>query len=174
MKHFAIEIKYGLIMGLISMIWVGLEFFAARELEAFWLGNVMGMLAIFIPVTVIYLAFREIKNRMPNKLTFIRSLGSGLLIGSISGLLSAAFLLIYMYVNPDVISSYFEQVAKTMQDAGHDPHSIDEALDNLATLYNPPMQALFMFLGSSIAGTILGGAFGWIFRSKPIKPGKTT
>lgn len=165
MNTYKLELTYGLIMGLATMLWIGLEFFIATELNMPQLGSFTGFFALIIPLIVIYLALKKKKARN-GSLKFLHAVRSGLIIGVVAGVLGALFLLAYLYLNPDIMSGYFAYVAETMQEAGEDQQVINEALDDLATLYNPPIQALLMLAGTTVSGMIIGGLYGAILRTR--------
>lgn len=163
------EWKYGLTLGLASMIWIGLEFFIANELHMPQLGDYTGYVAVVIPATLMFLGVRALKREQKGSLKLMEAVRLGFFSGVFAGALSGTFLLLYLYLNPDVISGYLTYVAESMQEAGNDQAAIDEALADLTGLYSPPIQAGLMFVGTLTVTTLMSGIVGIALRTKTAK-----
>ena len=153
--------KYGLVLGFVTSIWIGMDFFIVKELGRPDLGNYTGAFAIIILIIVIMSALKNQKKS--GQFSFLHIVKLGALIGLIGGFIAALFLFIYLTLNPESMSSYFMYVAETMRATGESQQAIDEAVQNLASLNNPQMQALMMFIGSIVSSIALSIIF-WIFK----------
>lgn len=162
------EVKYGLIMGLALMIWIGLEFFFAKELKMPRLSDASSLLIFLVPMIAVYLALREKKRAAGNNLSYIEAIRCGLLIGLVSGLLASIFLVAYLYANPQIISGYVTYISEMMREAGQNEEAINDAITNLTGLYSPPMQGFFMLVGSMAITLIFSSIFGFFLKTKPI------
>ncbi|MRX47775.1 DUF4199 domain-containing protein [Pedobacter puniceum] len=103
----------GIIIGVVSVIWVIIMHFAGinpenvKESDNRWLEYT----SVIIPIIGLYLGIRGFKNRNNNSLTFFEGVFEGFKIMAISGLIAGAFSSLYFsFLNLEFSSDYMERI----------------------------------------------------------------
>lgn len=161
-----LDVKYGFLLGVIAILWVGLEFRLAIEFQFHELADAASFLGLLIPVFFVYIALREKKIVSNGNLNCVNALKSGARMGVIAGLISGLFLALYLYFFPEVMESYFLFLTESLRMAGESQETIDHSIQDFGSLYNPWVQGLFMFIGTLGTTFVISGIFGYLMRTK--------
>ena len=148
------ELRYGLIGGFLTVIWMSLGYYLG------WEKSEMGkyapylsliILAITIYITVLFKRDRDLGGAINFKEAFMAGLSVSFVMGAMVGL----FLLIYsQYINPDLVNQMITETKdyyKTQQNVSQE--QIDNAVEGVKAMYSP-----FGQLTYGIGTTMLTGA----------------
>jgi len=149
-------VKYGLILGVLSCAWVLLEYilgFHGNNVEA---GEKSGFLAIIIPLAVIFLALREHKTvDLGGSLTFAQAIKAGLIICSISSLITTLFMLLYNnMLNPEWIETTLTYQKNKMYESGSSDEEIEMAMMMTEKFYGSYALYPIMYVSSLFMGMV--------------------
>jgi predicted histidine transporter YuiF (NhaC family) len=101
---FPSEIKFGIIAGLCTCIWVLIEYFLGFQTQYLDIGEYTDYVSDILPFVFTYLCFRKIylKNSHKNVFTYKKGLISGLKISTTMAIVSTLFMAAYYkYINPN-------------------------------------------------------------------------
>lgn len=144
-----IAIRWGVALGVAICVWTMalhvLGFYTVR-LAA---GQIADVAAAVLPLAVIVLALRERRRSVGRGLRLVESAQTGLVIGIVSGPISAAFLWWYHHrVNPRWLDLLVEWKTETMRAAGATAADIAMAADALRAGGTDQAQIIGGLLGS--------------------------
>ena len=161
-----LEIKYGLYIGIATIIYVFFEFYLSSVLNRPDLGTYTGAIAILIPIIGLIYGLKEKKKTLHGTLTFKQAVKSGFYISLVAALLNAVFVFIYISLKPDVMQNYFDYLRETMQENGASEEDISAQLELVQKTFTPGIQALYFFVSTTVVGTIISGLIGIFYRNK--------
>lgn len=148
----AVGLRYGLLSGLIYVIYLFVLFVAnlATNTAAGWLG-------LLIPAAGIYLAHRDYKARNNGFMSYGQGLGIGVILSAMSGLLTGAFNYAYRtFIDPEMAGRMMEEVRAKMEEAGNmTDEQIDGALKMSAKFSDGPISIVFGLLVAVFTGFLL-------------------
>ena len=146
----SVSIKWGMINGLISIIFFVVVDFAgqAGNQALSWIGGV-----IFLVLLIF--AHKEFKNDGDGYMSFGQGLGIGTLVALISSLISSVFTFIYVsFINTNFIDAIREKSIADMEAKGQSQAQIDQAMP-FVEMFTSPAAMLIM-------GVLMGVLFGFI------------
>lgn len=145
----AIGAKGGLYTGLV-LILISLIVFLAG-----WYGNKYGstISSVISYIIGIFLTHKAFKDQGNGYLTYAQGLGLGTILGGVSGILSSAFMVIYLTViDPALMQTQMETARIQLEEDGMSDAQIDQALE-ISEMFMSPVS---MFLMGIVGGIIFG------------------
>jgi hypothetical protein len=162
-----ISIRYGVICGLLTCFWMMSEFLLGLHNEHYDYGQYTEYFALFIPLVTIFLALREKRRSSPSHASFANLLGTGIFMAAISGLIIAAFFVVYIqYINPDWQNIIVAHKAQKLFSEGASFEQLANAAENYKTMSLSHNQFTFVFGGSFIIGSLVSLIYSTILRRK--------
>jgi hypothetical protein len=155
--------KYGLYTGLAFLLFLSLVYPLKLSEDP-----IISILSLVISVAGIYYAFREYKAYNEGYISFSQGFGIGMLVSTISGLISGVFYLVYLKM---INLAEKDKMKQVFLDAFEKQNMKDEELEMAEKMleYIPEMMFLGSVFGSLILGLVLSLALGSIF-NKPRPP----
>ncbi|XOV91484.1 MAG: DUF4199 domain-containing protein [Bacteroidota bacterium] len=145
----SIAIKYGVILGLISIIFfIVLDFLGKAHEQGGW--NYLGLI---FSIVAYYFAYKEFKDDGDGYMSYGQGLGIGTLSGLFSSIISGTFTIIYVsFINPSFLENLKQvQIAK-MEEQGLSDAQIQGAQPMMDLFTSPFM----MFIMAIVVGTFFG------------------
>lgn len=144
----SISIKYGLILGLIGIIYFVILDFLGQAQNQSW--NYLG---IIFSIIAFYLAYKEFKVDGDGFMSYSQGLGIGTLSSLISSAISGLFTLIYI----NFINTSFMENMKQMQIAKLEEQGLSDAqIEQAAPMMEMFMSPIAMFFMVILIGTFFG------------------
>ncbi|MFH1712368.1 MAG: DUF4199 domain-containing protein [Patescibacteria group bacterium] len=154
-NEYQIEITYGLIIGVLTIAWLLIQQYAGIDRLATEMIKYLSLVVISIPVIGISIGLRAKKKSLNGKITFWQACSSGLIMATISGILTGIFLFIFLSISPAITDSYIEYVRTSMTAAGQSSTEVTETIAFLQNQLSPINQALNAIFGSVVTGGII-------------------
>jgi hypothetical protein len=131
------------------------------------------MPVIFIGVAI-YMGLK-VRRETTGELTYGQGLGTGVVIGLISGGIGAIFMFIYLtYINPELMDYISEKAMAGMREGMKEQKMPEEKMESIVAaskmMFSAPMQAIFMFLGQTVIGLVLSLIIAAFTRTKEPEP----
>jgi len=145
----SVALKYGLLTGLISIIYTLFSYLT----ETF--GSIFLNLFIALAITIIglVLAMREFRKKNGGFMTYGQGLGIGMIVAVTASILSGIFIFLYTsYVDPTITEKIVDSVMDQMGAFGLDDSQLDEARDKMLADTTP-----FKQLTSALTNGLFGG-----------------
>lgn len=144
----SVAIKYGLILGLIGIIYFILLDFLGKAQDQGW--NYLGLV---FTIVAFYFAYKEFKEDGDGFMSYGQGLGIGTLVSLFSSILSGAFTGIYItYINPAFMENAKQvQIAK-LEEQGLSDAQIEQAQPMMDLFTSPFM----IFIMAIFVGTFFG------------------
>lgn len=145
-----VAIKWGLILGIVSIVIFLITYFAGLMGNSFigWLGPIATGVAM-------YLAHKEFKESGDGFLSYGKGLGIGTYVAAVSAVISSVFTFIYIkFINTDYLMEFQDMMRAQFEEKGMADEQIDAALDMMSKFQSPEIM---------LGGGILGGiAIGFV------------
>ncbi len=168
-----ISIRYGLILGLISVI----TSFAMMSMDMMDFSgqksNVLSnVLSFGTAIVGLYLAINEHKTKeLGGFISLGRCVKIGLLVGLISGLISAVGMFIYFqFIAPDYLLSAMEQVRDGLEEKGLSSDQIEQSMGFIKMSMSPASFAIFGLIGHIIIDVLVALILGFFIKKESISP----
>ncbi|MFI5135632.1 MAG: DUF4199 domain-containing protein [Chitinophagales bacterium] len=165
------ELRYGLIGGFITLIWMGIGDWQGWDQIS--MGTYAPYLSLLILAVAIYVSilFKRDKD-LEGAITFGNAFITGISVSFMIGLMVGAYLLVYtQYINPDVVN----QAVKEAQDfyktqKGVTKEEIDNAANSAKAFYSPFGQFTYGIGTTMLTGGLIALVCAMIMRreKKPI------
>ena len=161
------EYRYGLIIGIASILWVIGEYFIASTIGRPDLGNITSILSILIPLLGLIFALRKKRQDLGEVISLKQLVKSGTLTMLIAGIITGLFIFIALTISPDLMETYYSYLATTLPEQGLTPEEVQSQIDLYRQYGSAPYQAFFFITGSVISGILLSFIIGLFLRKKP-------
>ncbi|GAB2544448.1 DUF4199 domain-containing protein [Rufibacter soli] len=140
----SVGIRYGLITGFISIIYSLLLFVTGLHLN-----KGFSYLAILIPIVGIVFAYRNFKNENGGFMSYGQGLGTGTILGAVSGVMSSIFSYIYIkFIDGSIMEQIRNGSIEEMEQKGLSDEQIDNAIKITEKFSTPEMMFLFGLIGA--------------------------
>ncbi|QCR23212.1 DUF4199 domain-containing protein [Pontibacter sp. SGAir0037] len=147
----SVALKYGLIFGLISVVYSLILMLADLGTNK-WLGG----LGYIILIVAIVVAIKEFKQRSGGFMSYGQGLGIGTLISAVVGLLGGIFMWAYTsFVDTNYMSNMMEQQRIELENRGMSDEQIDAALEMGQKFQGPLITIFAALIGYVIIGFII-------------------
>lgn len=157
-----IEIKYGIIFSLASLVWVSMEYVLGLHSTFIELHPMVSPLFATVAITVMYLGMSARKKAMGGQVTYFEIFMSGLYISIVVVLLSPIPLYIFnTHINPD----FFESMTNLAVNQGKMP------LEQAQEYFSYMGYVKQSIVGGLVMGVITSAIVALFLRSKPKKEG---
>jgi hypothetical protein len=168
-----VSVRYGLIWGGISI---------AISLISFLLGvdpampdtgtaakMIIGLIGFAVPAWAVFAAIKQHRDQeLGGYLSLGRGIGVGTLSGLVAGVISAIWIVLYvMVINPGFTASLQEAQTAQMESQGMSEEQIEMAVSMAGWFTNPGFLAFSQLFGGVITGFILGLIIGAIMKREP-------
>lgn len=128
-----VAIKWGLILGIISIVLFLAIYFAGLMGES-WPSWVSGL----VMAAIIYLAHKEFKDQGDGYMSYGKGLGLGTLVSLVSGAISSIFTYVYIkFINVDYVTELLDITRFKMEDEGQSDDQIDMAMGFVEKMMTP-------------------------------------
>ncbi|MBV6639751.1 MAG: DUF4199 domain-containing protein [Cyclobacteriaceae bacterium] len=144
----SVSIKYGLILGMIGIIYFILLDFLGKAQDQGW--NYLG---IVFSIVAFYFAYKEFKEDGDGYMTYGQGLGIGTLASLISSVISGIFTVVYInYINSAFMENMRQMQIAKMEEQGMSDAQIEQAMPMVEMFSSP----IAMFIMIIIFGTFFG------------------
>ncbi|MEQ8473681.1 MAG: DUF4199 domain-containing protein [Marinoscillum sp.] len=151
----SVAIKYGVIAGLIGIIFFVIQDFAglAGNPDFSWIGMVI---SIVITAVIITLAQKEYKKNGDQYMNYGEGLGLGTLLSLFSGIISSIFVYIYVsFINPEFVENIRQQQIVAMEEQGMSDAQIEQGMKMAENFSGPTAMFIFGLLGAVFFGFVV-------------------
>ncbi|MEQ9305719.1 MAG: DUF4199 domain-containing protein [Marinoscillum sp.] len=151
----SVAIKYGVIGGLIGIIFFVIQDFAglAGDPDFGWVSMVI---SIAITAVIIALAQKEYKANGDQFMNYGEGLGLGTLLSVVSGLLSSVFTYVYVsFINPTFVENIRQQQIVAMEEKGLSDAEIEQGMKMAENFSGPTALFIFGLLGAVFFGFLI-------------------
>lgn len=148
----SVAVRYGLLTGLISIIYLFLTFATGQVAN-----QVLQWVGIIIPIGGIYLAHRAFKKLNGGFMSYGEGLGIGTVLSLVSGIVSALFNYVYKaFIDPDVQTQTMDAMRKKFEEkGGMTDAQIDQTLSMTAKFSTGPIGLAIGIVGALIMGVLI-------------------
>ena len=161
-------IRYGLIGGLISVIWALIGNLTGITLptNGFMMMMLSALVGLIIYVGIIVYAVRHHRdNELGGYISLGRIVQMGIVISIISGLIGVIFNYVYVtFIDPNFIETMMEGMEEMFANLGMDEDQIEEALAGTEAGFEPLTMIKNGLLYSGILGAVVSLIIGFIMR----------
>lgn len=159
-----IALNYGLLLGLISIVFSVILYVTGNHLDRPWWGSIVSFI---IMAGAIYYGIKAFKDESGQFLSLGEALKVGLAISLIAGIIGAIFNYIFVTViEPDFVTQMLELTREKMFE--QNPNMTEEqakmALDMSEKFMSPSMMSMFAIIGSLFFGFIISLIAGLIMK----------
>jgi glucan phosphoethanolaminetransferase (alkaline phosphatase superfamily) len=145
-----VGLKYGIYLALVSIIYT-----LILQISGLAANQSLGYVGIIFMVVALILAHRDFK-RSNEYMSYGQGLGIGMIIVSISSVLSSIFSYIYIkFVDSSMLDVIREQGMAQMEKRGMSDAQIEQAMEMQAKFTTPEMILIFGILGGIFFGFIV-------------------
>ncbi|GAA3933556.1 DUF4199 domain-containing protein [Hymenobacter algoricola] len=147
----AVGIRYGLLVGLASVIFTFILFATGQE------GNVpLSLLGMVIWIVGVVLAHKFFKANNGGFMSYSQGLGIGTLLSAVSGVLGAIFRYVYMeFIDPSATQRGMDLARAKLETQGMDDAQIDQAVAMSQKFSSGPIGLVIAIISSIVLGFIL-------------------
>lgn len=148
----SVAIRYGLLTGLVSILYMFLTFATGQESN-----QAMQWASLIIPIVSIYLAHTAFKKQNGGYMSYGQGLGIGVLLTLVSGVLTIAFNYLYRtIIDPDLPARILEGVRTKMEAKGNMTDTqIDQAMAMTAKFSTGPLSLVIGLVASLLMGLLI-------------------
>lgn len=148
----SVAVRYGLLTGLVSIIFMFVVFATGQESN-----QAISWTSLVIPIGGIYLAHKAFRQFNAGFMSYGQGLGIGVLLTLISGILGSIFNYVYRtFVDPDLASRTIEAMRTKMEAGGNmSDAQIDQAVGLASKFSTGPIALAIGIVGSIIMGLLL-------------------
>ena len=148
-----IGLKYGIIIGLVFIVYGMILEFMGLELET---QQYFGYLNYVLLVVVIVLAHKAFKEGGDGYMSIGQGLGIGTLISLVGGAISGVFSYIYIkFIDDSMLTKIKDLQIEKMEEQGMDDAQIEQAMEIAGKLMSAEMIPVWAILGMLFIGFIL-------------------
>jgi len=167
-------LKFGLITGAISVVWLFGSFTLFTwlsgkygwDIQVSTIRGIGGLLSIPIQAIGIYMAMQNIK-QISGSLTYGRAVKTGLVVAVTIATVVAIFSLLYCTViNPGYAEFMVHDAQKTMIAKGESQQDISQASVAVRNEFSAGMQVMQALVGQFVTGTIMSLIIGLFIKTK--------
>jgi len=147
----AIGIRYGLLLGVISVIFsfLQLTFIDDPQTPLRWLS------VVFL-IAGIVLAHKQFKQHNQGFMSFGQGLAIGTILSAVSGVISGLFTYVYFtFIDPSYMTRVMEMTRSRMEDQGLTDAQVDNAMAMTQKFATGPISMVFAMLGALLVGFLI-------------------
>ena len=156
-------IKWGLIIGVASIAFSTIIFLSGQ------FGNqTLSYLGYLILIVGLVLAMKDFRTQNNGFMRYGQGLGLGSLISGVTGLLSGAFMYVYMaFVDTTLNEQLLDKAREQWEKQGMSEQQMEQAAEMSKTFMGPGVMFVFGVLGTLIFGVILSLIIAAIMKKDP-------
>ncbi|MEK7630801.1 MAG: DUF4199 domain-containing protein [Patescibacteria group bacterium] len=164
-----IELRFGLLAGGLVCLYMLAEFLLGFHTTRLDIGAYSGYGASIIPFIIYFFALRQWKlERGGGFFTMRQGVRSGLLMGMITAVILASFMLAYnTLINPSFLDKNIEVVRISLEQQGKPVGEIRDTLDHLRTTNSFPQQTVFILAGVTFEGVLISAILAYFLQKRP-------
>ncbi|CAA9289052.1 MAG: hypothetical protein AVDCRST_MAG95-3873 [uncultured Adhaeribacter sp.] len=148
----AIALRYGLISGVISIVYS----LILNITDLAFTNKALSWVSFIILVAAIVLAMREFKRQNGGFMSYGQGLGIGTLVAVISSILGGIFMYIYVkFVDSGYMDKMRNMQVAELESKGMNDEQIDQAIAISDKMMTPEMMVVFAIIGGLVFGFIL-------------------
>ncbi len=148
----AIAMRYGLISGVISIVYS----LILNITDLAFTNKALSWVSFIILVAAIVLAMREFKRQNGGFMSYGQGLGIGTLVAVISSILGGIFMYIYVkFVDSGYMDKMRDMQVAELESKGMNDEQIDQAIAISDKMMTPEMMVVFAIIGGLVFGFIL-------------------
>ncbi len=157
----SIAIKYGIILGMISIIFfILLDFLGQAQNQSGW--NYLGLI---FTIVAYYFAYREFKEDGDGFMTYGQGLGIGTLSALFSSIISGVFMFVYIsFINPNFLENVKQMQIVELEKQGLSDAQIEQAQPMMDLFTSPVMISVMAIAGGTFLGFIIALIMSAIFK----------
>lgn len=147
----SIGFKYGLILGLISIVLFIVFDFAGLSTNSWarWVG-------IIPTIALIFMAHKAFKDDGDGFMSYGQGVGIGAWLSMLSALVSSVFTMLYiMFINPSYMDAAKQEQIQQLEEQGMTDAQIEQAMSFAEMFMSPGAILIFGLIGGTIIGVII-------------------
>ncbi|MBO0360053.1 DUF4199 domain-containing protein [Hymenobacter sp. BT186] len=147
----SVGIRYGLLLGLVSVIFsfLQLTFIEDPETPLRWL-------SVIILIGGIVLAHKHFKQQNQGFMAYGQGLAIGTIVSAVSGIIGGVFTYIYFtFIDPSYMARVMELTRSRMEEKGMPDAQIDQAMAWSEKFTTGPISMIFPILGALLMGFLI-------------------
>ena len=164
------ELTWGVIIGIVTILWMTFEYILGTTLGRPDLGTYTGFFSVIIPILGLSFGLRQKRKELGGKLTFGEGVKAGLIISVISAVIASLFVFIFLSFFPQVTDSFLEYARQLIIESGGTEETASATIEQLRAQFQPLPQAIYMFFGTVITGTIISLIVSAFIKTKRKEP----
>jgi hypothetical protein len=146
-----LALKWGLISGVIFMIWTTII-----NVAGLFTNQSIQWVSLVISIVLIVMAMREYRTLDSGFMTFGEGVGLGTLLSVVSGLVSITYNLIYTnFIDPTIRQQMLDNAREQMENRGMADQQIEQAMEFTEKIQSPGLQFLVGILFAAIFGVLI-------------------
>ncbi len=164
-----IELKFGLLAGALVSLYIMGEFLLGFHTARLDIGAYSGYGASIIPFIVYFFALRRWKlERGGGFLTMRQGTRSGLLMGMITAVVLASFMLLYTHIiHPSFLDKNIEVARQELLRQGRPAGEVRDTLEYLRATNSFPQQTAFILIGVALQGVLVSAILAYFLQKRP-------
>ena len=148
----AIALRYGIIFGIISIVYS----LILNITDLAFTNRALSWVSFIILIVAIVLAMREFKQQNNNYMSYGQGLGIGTLVTTVSSFLGGVFTYIYVkFIDTGFIDKMREMQVAELEKKGMNDDQIEQAVAMSEKMMTPGMIVVFAILGGLFFGFLL-------------------
>ncbi|MDQ3291129.1 MAG: DUF4199 domain-containing protein [Bacteroidota bacterium] len=148
----AIALRYGIIFGIISIVYS----LILNITDLAFSNRALSWVSFIILIVAIVLAMREFKQQNNNYMSYGQGLGIGTLVTTVSSFLGGVFTYIYVkFIDTGFIDKMREMQVAELEKKGMNDDQIEQAVTMSEKMMTPGMIVVFAILGGLFFGFLL-------------------
>jgi hypothetical protein len=160
-----VAMTYGAISGLAASIAYLIFYFGGAAIDNKW-PQYLGWIILFVAIILGIKTYRD--QDSGGYITYSRSLGTGVLIGIFSGIITGFFtVLMFTVIDPGLVDKIIEQAQQDMIERGSSETEMEIAMTWTRKFMNPGMLFIFSMLGSAFLSFLFSLIISIFTRKEP-------
>lgn len=147
----SVALKYGVIGGLIGIIW-----FVVIDFAGFAGNQAIGSIGILFTIAVMYFSHKEYLKEGDGYMSYGDGLALGTLQNLYSGIISGVFTYIYVsFINPSFLDTIKEKQIVALEEKGMSDAEIEQAMKIAENFSGPVAMLVYAIIGGVFIGFIV-------------------
>jgi uncharacterized membrane protein len=163
------EMKYGVIIALISAVWVIAQDLVGLHDRYIEYQTTVGWLSFIIPIAGLFFAIKDKRDKeFEGVISYGRCLKTGMLTSVVSGTIGAVFQLIFLnFINPGFLGTMKDYQRQSMLDNGMPAEQVDMAIGMMEFTMSPVFFTIMAFVGAVVGGLLISLILGAFLKKDP-------
>lgn len=160
----ALELKYGFLISVFTLIWIVFEQLLGLQEEYIEWHKIVTNFSLMIPVIGIWMALKDYKMARVSKYNFQRGFGIGFRITLINTVLIIPIIYVfYLFINPDWTNIMMNKAKIDALNEGQDPL---KAIEEARSYFSMKYYMIQSVIGTFIFGTLISSLLAFLVKNR--------